>query len=186
MINDVDIYLTSSSAETKKGTKMTVVRNEGQLMYLGSFQKWLRSVKLSVLKGPVTHRRRTADARRRIVKSPVRRRALLCDRFFARNVKFTTNAQRAKSAWPARRACIGHLHSECRAHKGRTRNGCTAACYRTERMDRACTAHSTHSQRTALGSGGAAARLACCHIRVGHQGEQMISRCLPKQRRAKR
>ena len=46
LLNDVPCYFTSSRVETKKGTEMTVVKNKGQLKYLGSFQKWLRSVNI--------------------------------------------------------------------------------------------------------------------------------------------
>ena len=56
-----------------------------------------------------------------------------------------------------------------------------------EHMDRMCTFDSTHSQRTTLGISDAVACLACCHVRVGHQGEQIIisllkviSKCIPK------
>ena len=46
LLNDVPCNFTSSRVETKKGTEMTVVSNDGQLMYLASFQKQLRSVNI--------------------------------------------------------------------------------------------------------------------------------------------
>ena len=60
--------------------------------------------------------------------------------------ELTTNAQRVASALHVYRAHTERIQG---AHVKKS-NECTACCYRTKRIVRACTTHSTHSQQTAV------------------------------------
>ena len=112
--------------------------------------------------------------------------ASLCAQLLSGFHKLATNAQRAASALLARCAYQGTYRANTERIKGahvanaqRLASAPDAWRAHAPRMENACTAHSTRSQRTGLGNS-TVARLVCCHMKVGQQGGNNISITMPR------